>query len=338
MKKRVISVLLAAGMIAGALAGCGGASGGASGGAADSGAAEDLPYSGVTLTVWAANAEINDETMAVLDLATEKLGMEFEIETFLSVVSDDEGIYGVPALTSQGGAVLYYKPDYEELGLEIPKTWDEFIANCDALEAAGKTSMIGTFGDTWTSQVLFLGDNYNVISENPTFAEDFTAGTAKFASTPAAVASFEKYEDLVGRYNADYLAAKYEDGYEQLVTGQGTHWIMLTQAIAGIQSNYGEDVENIGIFAIPGTDPENVGLTVWEPNACYINKDTENADACIAFLEFWITEEAMDMYNEIHGANGPRCVKGYELPDSVPSCIRVDMQKYFDEGKTIPAS
>ena len=52
MKKRVISVLLAAGMIAGALAGCGGASGGASGGAADSGAAEDLPYSGVTLTVW----------------------------------------------------------------------------------------------------------------------------------------------------------------------------------------------------------------------------------------------------------------------------------------------
>lgn len=129
MKKRVISVLLAAGMIAGALAGCGGASGGASGGAADSGAAEDLPYSGVTLTVWAANAEINDETMAVLDLATEKLGMEFEIETFLSVVSDDEGIYGVPALTSQGGAVLYYKPDYEELGLEIPKTWGEFIAN-----------------------------------------------------------------------------------------------------------------------------------------------------------------------------------------------------------------
>ena len=395
MKKRVISVLLAAGMIAGALAGCGGASGGASGGAAaDSVAAEDLPYSGVTLTVWAANAEINDETMAVLDLATEKLGMEFEIETnpsgtegdniiktkcasgelcdlsnynsgsvfaalnpsehfldisdqkqlidkidetFLSVVSDDEGIYGVPALTSQGGAVLYYKPDYEELGLEVPKTWDEFIANCDALEAAGKTSMIGTFGDTWTSQVLFLGDNYNVISENPTFAEDFTAGTAKFASTPAAVASFEKYEDLVGRYNADYLAAKYEDGYEQLVTGQGTHWIMLTQAVAGIQSNYGEDVENIGIFAIPGTDPENVGLTVWEPNAWYINKDTENADACIAFLEFWITEEAMDMYNEIHGANGPSCVKGYELPDSVPSCIRVDMQKYFDEGKTVPA-
>lgn len=67
MKKRVISVLLTAGMIAGALAGCGGASGGASGGAAaDSGAAEDLPYSGVTLTVWAANAEINDVTTAGL--------------------------------------------------------------------------------------------------------------------------------------------------------------------------------------------------------------------------------------------------------------------------------
>ena len=80
-------------------------------------------------------------------------------ETFRSVVSDDKGIYGVPALTSQGGAVLYYKPDYEELGLEVPKTWDEFIANCDALEAAGKTSMIGTFGDTYRKKMPAFSSN-----------------------------------------------------------------------------------------------------------------------------------------------------------------------------------
>ena len=45
----------------------------------------------------------------------------------------------------------------------------------------------------------------------------------------------------------------------------------------------------------------------------------------------------MDYYFSTYGANGPSCVKGYSLPESVCSAIRVDMQKYFDEGKTAPA-
>ena len=30
-------------------------------------------------------------------------------------------------------------------------------------------------------------------------------------------------------------------------------------------------------------------------------------------------------------------ILAYELPDSVCSAVRVDMQKYFDDGKTVPA-
>ena len=42
--------------------------------------AEEKPYEGVTLTFWAGNAEYNDGTQAVMDAATEKLGMEFQVE------------------------------------------------------------------------------------------------------------------------------------------------------------------------------------------------------------------------------------------------------------------
>lgn len=271
-----------------------------------------------------------------LDLTDEPMTEKFD-DTFKSVVMQEGRVYGAPFTTTQAGAVVYWKPDYEELRLSVPKTWEEFLTNCDALEAAGKTAVYLSGGDTWTTQVLFLGDNYNVLAENPNFAEEFTAGKAKFADTPAAVASWEKYEDLVGRYNADATAAKYEDGQEAIATGAATHWFILTQCIPAMITAHPESADKIGVFGIPGKDGENAGLTVWEPNAWYISKDSANTEAAKAFLEFWYQEENMDTYIELYGANGPSCIKGYTLPETVAPAIREDMQAYFDAGRTAPA-
>ena len=351
------------------------------------------PYEGVTLTMWIGNTEYNAGTQAVMEKATEELGMEFSIEinpggtegdniiktrcasgdlpdisnynsgslltalnpkehflditdeamtqkfdeTFLSCVSQEDRVYGAPFTTTQGGAVVYWKPDYEELGLEVPTTWEQFVSNCQALKDAGKTPIYLSCGDTWTTQLVFLGDNYNVLAKNPSFAEDFTAGTAKFATDEGGLASWSKYADLVDFYNADASAAKYDDGLEAMATGQATHWFMLTQVIPLMIAAHPEAEENIGVFAIPGDDPENCGLTVWEPNAWYISKDSANKEAALAFLDFYFQEENLDLYVETIGANGPSCIKGYTLPESVAPAIRVDMQAYFDAGKTAPA-
>ncbi len=50
-------------------------------------------------------------------------------ESFIPAVSAGDDVYGAPYGSSMGGGVLYNIPVYEELGLEIPKTWDEFMAN-----------------------------------------------------------------------------------------------------------------------------------------------------------------------------------------------------------------
>ncbi len=271
-----------------------------------------------------------------LDITDEAMTQKFD-DTFISCVSQEDRVYGAPFTTTQGGAVVYWKPDYEELGLEVPTTWEQFVSNCQALKDAGKTPIYLSCGDTWTTQLVFLGDNYNVLAKNPSFAEDFTAGTAKFATDEGGLASWNKYADLVDFYNADASAAKYDDGLEAMATGQATHWFMLTQVIPLMIAAHPEAEENIGVFAIPGDDPENCGLTVWEPNAWYISKDSANTEAALAFLDFYFQEENLDLYVETIGANGPSCVKGYTLPESVAPAIRVDMQAYFDAGKTAPA-
>ena len=117
-------------------------------------------------------------------------------ENFVESVSTDNGVYGVPMGQSMAGAVLYNKDIYAELGLEIPTTWDEFIANSEAIKAAGTAApIVQTYGDTWTSQLFVLGDFNNVLAENPDWAEEYTNNEAKYVDQPA-LAGFEHLQEV----------------------------------------------------------------------------------------------------------------------------------------------
>ena len=52
--------------------------------------------------------------------------------------------------------------------------------------------MIGSLGDSWTIQVPYLGDHYNVLAAEPDFSEKFEAGEAKYATSEAGLKSFQK--------------------------------------------------------------------------------------------------------------------------------------------------
>ena len=260
-------------------------------------------------------------------------------ESYKSVVSQDGKVFGAPFGTASAGAVVYWKPDYEELGLKVPDTWEDFVSNCQKLKDAGKTPIELTCGDTWTTQILFLGDNYNVVSADPDFPAEFTAGKAKFATTPAALRSWQKYGDLIDFYNDDATAATYNDAVEALGTGQVTHYFITMAIINTIEQTYPEAKGKLGVFGVPGDDPDNHGLTVWEPKSWYVAKNSKNIDACLAFLDFFYEKDTMDMMVTLTGADGPSCIKGYTLPetDSISDAVRIDEQAYFDAGKTAPA-
>ncbi len=258
-------------------------------------------------------------------------------DTFRGTVTIDNAVYGIPFASSQAGGVMYNKAVYAELGLSVPKTWEELLANCDAIAAAGKDAMIGSFADAWTAQVVFLGDNYNIIANDPSFAANFEAGTAKYATTPVGAQSFQKMADLTKYYNADYLATTTMDACAKLVSGEGAHWIMLTQMLTTMYTDYPESMDDIGVFGLPGDDPNNQGLTVWMPSGLYANKNSANVDAIMAFYELYLSDEALDAYAATSLPDGPYCVKGYALPDNAYKAVREDMQAYFDAGKTITA-
>lgn len=276
--------------------------------------------------------ELNPEENFI-DISGEEFAQRLD-DTYKTAVSagSDTAVYGIPLTATMSGAILYNKEVYEENNLEIPHTWDDFLKNCDVLKEAGIDAVVGSLGDSWTIQVPYLGDHYNVLAGEPDFSEKFEAGETKYATSEAGLKSFQKLEDLQSYFNEDYTATTYADACDKLVNGEAGHYFILTQALSSIYELYGDEVNKIGLMGIPGDDPENHGLTVWEPTSIYGNANSDKKEDILRFMEFYTSDEALDAFTEAQKPDGPYCIKGYELPEDSYDAVK-QAQEYFDAGK-----
>lgn len=260
-------------------------------------------------------------------------------DSYKVTVTVDGKVYGVPSGSSFVGAWLYNKAVYRELGLEVPHTWADLMANCEKIKAADKTAVIASFGDDWSSQLILLADFYNVQKHSPNFAQDFNNNKAKYAADPAAFKAFQKMAEVYqkGFMNADYNTNTYDYALQMLVEGSGVHYPMLTNAITNIEKNFGrEAADNIGVFGQPGDNADDHGLTVWLPNSIYVYKNGANVETALKWIELFVSPEGLATYAAATQAEGPYVVSGVQMPENAYEGVK-DMMPYFEAGKTAPA-
>jgi raffinose/stachyose/melibiose transport system substrate-binding protein len=254
-------------------------------------------------------------------------------DNFKKTVSVDGKLYGVPFGGFMGGAILYNKAVYAKLGLQVPKTWADFMSNNAKIKAAGIAPVVQTYGDTWTSQLFILGDYHNVDVADPTFADKYTKNQAKYATSAPARAGFEHLQQVhdAGYLNKDFASAKVPDGLRELAKGEGAHYPILSSIVAELVSENPDQAKDVGLFAIPGDDAAKNGLTVWSPAAVYVPNKTTGAklDAARKFLAFIASPDGCTSQLKSGAPSGPFAVKGCKLPDDVPTAIK-DMQPYID--------
>lgn len=115
----------------------------------------------------------------------------------------DGKIYGFvmhSPLDAQG--IVYNKKIFDELNLTPPKSYDEFLAICEALLEAGITPIYAPFKDAWTVQIWPAGSfGYVAQVEKPGLWEKINAGELKFSEVP-------EFEEILAKYYA-----LYEKGY-----------------------------------------------------------------------------------------------------------------------------
>ncbi|WP_432562878.1 ABC transporter substrate-binding protein [Kineococcus sp. SYSU DK003] len=261
-------------------------------------------------------------------------------DAFVPQVSVGEDVYGVPYGNAFGGGVMYNRRVFEQVGVQVPRTWAEFIAVAEQIKAAGIAPVIQTYQDTWTSQLFVLGDFHNVSAAEPNWAEDYTANRAKYAGDPVAIRGFEHLQEVHDKQllNADFASAGLEDGMRLLADGRGAMYPMLSGNISTLQVVAPEAVEDVGFFALPGDDPATNGLTAWYPDGLYIPKTTEGdkLEAARQLQDFLTTPEGCAALVAEVSPTGPFLAEGCELPEDVPP-VTTDVQAYFDQDAQSPA-
>nr|WP_218053010.1 substrate-binding domain-containing protein [Cellulomonas algicola] len=229
-------------------------------------------------------------------------------------------------------AVLYNRTIFAEHDLTPPTTWDELVAVCDTLTAAGVTPFYGTYKDPWTiAQGPF---DYSVGGRLDTtrfFNQLKRQGTNVGPDSPV---SFEKQfldpveqmQQLLPYDNPDAASRGYGDGNLAFASGEAAMYLQGPWAIGEIAKT-APDLD-VGAFPLPMTDDPadrkvrvNIDLALWIPEG------SRKKDAAREFLAFLMQPEVIDAYNAHALGFG---VTTDAAPVTNPTLV--ELQEYYDRS------
>ena len=265
-----------------------------------------------------------------LDLTDSEMAKKMD-EDFIRAASVDGVLYGIPQSDSMGAGVFYNKELYDKYGLEVPLTLEDWKKNMEILQDGEITGLGIALSDLVSSQLPFLADNYRLIYREPDFAQRFTLGETGFSKSRNALRSWERYEELIPYFNTDCSTVDFKSVEKRFFAGSIGHLIYFSNKIPEWMETHGEELDKIGFFALPGDTEEETGLTIWPSNAILGSKKSENRDAIMAFLKWYVSDEGMDVLTSFYHPAGVFHT-GYHPKEKCSELVE-KIQSYYDENK-----
>lgn len=208
-----------------------------------------------------------------------------------SVSGTDETVL-IPWMLNSSG-VLYNCDEFEEMGLEVPTTWDEFHALLEKIESEGKTPFFQAWKDAFADATFF-----NQVSGDFIPAEwwaDLQADKVQFSENPAWDEIGARMLEVKPFSQADPFGMGYDDANVAFANGDSVMYIMGTWAIPQVkQAN--PDI-NVCMFVPPwSNDADETVLATGVDPALGVSKSAKHPEAAQKFLDFLMSYEASDLY------------------------------------------
>ena len=252
-----------------------------------------------------------------------------------TIVTTDGKLFGIPNSIESTG-VFYRKSIFEQLGLEVPTTWDEFMDVVTTLVENGYETPIGTAGqDAWPVTQL-LGAMW-MSAVGPDGIEKTLFGDGTWTEDGFQQAT-QMFADLQGNgyFGPEPLAYTYQamtaDFYNGVVPMTYTGGFV----IPGAQEDAGENFDDIGVFALPSVVDGPIYANASPGEGWYVNANSAYADEAADLLNFlFFTDESRTKILEGGLVPvGPVDVSKVELP-SVLEELLSEQDKYRENG-TVP--
>jgi raffinose/stachyose/melibiose transport system substrate-binding protein len=223
--------------------------------------------------------------------------------------------------SANANTVLYNKTKFEQLGLEIPTTWDEYMEVVETIEAAGETPFYSAYGEAWTALPPFNALASNLHGDD--FFEKRHAEETTFAERYPEVA--EKMLTMMEYTDNDVFGTNYNQANTAFANGESVMYMMGVWAISQIQ-NANPDIE-IGAFALPASNnAEENRLVSGVDTLLTISSQAKHPEEAMKFVSFLLEEENVQFY-----------IDEQKLFSAVENVFQedptvVDLQVHFEEG------
>ncbi len=206
--------------------------------------------------------------------------------------------WGVPYTYYQWG--VYYRLDiFKKLGIEVPKTWEQFLAACATLKKNDVTPItIGT-KFLWTAAGVF--DYLNLRVNGYDLHNDLTAGKVKYTD-PRIQKVFDRWDELVkpGYFVKNHASLSWQEALAPMVQGKAAMYVMGNFAVAPLKEA-GLTDDTLGFFQFPAITP---GLPMGEEaptDTFHIPTNAKNKADARKFLAFLAQPDIQTEWNKIIG-------------------------------------
>ncbi len=245
------------------------------------------------------NHFLDGEAMDISDLAAEYKskfsnsswgGFEF-----------DGAVYGLPLNQDITIQMWYNKKLFNELGLSVPTTYDEFINVCEVVKAAGKTPIVMGNADAWVAG-NFIGLFLYRVAGDAKAEAIMNLEPGYSLADPDFVKALQMAYDMgkAGYVNPDMNTLGYEESFIPMVNGTAAMYPLGSWYPGEIEA-VGKDFTELGhdYFMLPpipggkGDQKSILGL-----NTGYmVNSKTEHKDLAYDFLRIMFNMESQKRHS-----------------------------------------
>ncbi|MFG6097468.1 ABC transporter substrate-binding protein [Leptothoe sp. ISB3NOV94-8A] len=258
-------------------------------------------------------------------------------ETWLSLATFDESLYGIWYRASVKSLVWYNPKAFEAQGFTVPTTWDEMLALSDQIVAAGANpwclglesgEATGWPGTDWVEDIMLR-------TAGPEMYDQWINHEIPFNDDAVQVA-FEQFGDIV--LNESYvvggsvgaISTPFGDAPQGLFGDTPTCY--LHRQANFIASFFPEDVnleEDVDIFLLPGIDPAYGTPVLVAGDVFGMFNNTPEAQALMAYLA---TPTPHEIWAGLGGFLSPH--KQVSL-DAYPDALSKKQAEFLGNAETI---
>lgn len=242
-----------------------------------------------------------------MDLSEENLNTKDIDPELVEACTVDGKLARIPLAKMMCGMVVN-KTLLEKEGIEEPKTYEEFLNACEALKEKGYTPIQASKIRAYSDMILPMA--MNILGNDETLVEKVNAGDTSYADSLTEV--YDRLGELIEKgytsyeVNETYPDDNYDGAILNFFEGNVPFWITNTECFSGMKKResksetYTADPFEYEFVNVPLSDD---GCYVYEEPwyGFSVNKDTEEKEYALEFLNFLAREEELNKLAEFKG-------------------------------------